>query len=89
MDLGGVKLRVGVEYHQNISYQTLEELIKTITRAGDAAQSVECLPNVYGATDFMWWPNPSTWEEEVERLGLQVIIFDVSWRPDEQAEMII
>lgn len=48
MDLGGVKLRVGVEYHQNISYQTLEELIKTITRAGDVAQSVECLPNVLG-----------------------------------------
>lgn len=53
MDLGGVKLRVGVEYHQNISYQTLEELIKTITRAGDAVQSVECLPDVHGATDLV------------------------------------
>lgn len=53
MDLGGVKLPVGVEYHQNISYQTLEELIKTITRAGDAVQSVECLPDVHGATDLV------------------------------------
>lgn len=42
-----------VEYHQNTSYETLEELIKTMTRAGDAAQSVECLPNVHEATDLV------------------------------------
>lgn len=53
MDLGGIKLRVEVKYHQNISYGTLEELIKTMTRAGDAAQSVECLPNVHEATDLV------------------------------------
>lgn len=53
VDLGGVKLRGEVECHQNTSYETLEELIKTITRAGDAAQSVECLPNMHEATDLV------------------------------------